>query len=45
MTKQKRPKDIMQLAKHIGEIATGEREDTISEEKKKPTPAKKKSKK
>ncbi len=36
----KRPKDIMQLAKHIGDIATGEIVDTISPKKKKEAAAK-----
>lgn len=36
MKKQARPKDPIQLAKQIVEIATGQIEDTISEHKKNP---------
>lgn len=36
MTILKRPRDPIQLAKLIGDIATGEVEDVISEKKKKP---------
>ena len=43
MAKQKRPKGTMQLAKHIDDIATGEKEDTISPLKKKPMPVIKRS--
>jgi hypothetical protein len=42
--KDKRPKDINQLAKHIADIATGEVKDTISESKKKQSVKKKKTK-
>ena len=36
MATKKRPRDPIQLAKLIGDIATGEVEDTVSEKKKKP---------
>lgn len=36
MATQKRPRDPIQLAKLIGDIAIGEVEDVISEKKKKP---------
>ena len=36
MATKKRPRDPIQLAKLIGDIATGEVEDTVSEKKKSP---------
>jgi hypothetical protein len=36
MKKQARPKDPIKLAKQIAEIATGQKEDTVSEHKKNP---------
>lgn len=43
--KDKRPKDVNQLAKLIADIASGEVKDTISESKKNPVPTPKKKKK
>ena len=37
MAGPKRPRDPIQLAKLIGDIATGEVEDTLSEQKRNPT--------